>query len=243
MNQQLKADSNLDVQAEQLEMSSIPETPQEAASLHLKKVRQRQSLSQTDMLRQVNDALSKSLNKANELVEVIRLFRTSTGQKRSAEKKPVSCIMQDAVHHVLNTMLSSFPLNQITVLKIIPKDLPPVLVPQDHFETILYHLAAYARHRIGESVGIITIEGSEKALAVYGEERLFHEIRVSFTSPDLAMEDASRLFDPFFEGDEQEKQSRFGLFVAKKLVEHHSGVIAVKTSPRSTSFSIEFPAV
>lgn len=197
---------------------------------------------QTDMLRRVNDALDKSLNKANELVGMIDHFRKATG--RLIEPLSHTTVsLHHTVDRVLRGMQYTFPLNRITVLKIIPKEQYQLLVPPEHMETILFHLLNFARSEIGEDPGIITIESSERN-PQNGDDALKHyqTFNISYISRNSLTQNFESIFDPFVQADELDQSGRFGVFVAKKLIEHHHGTIAVKASLHHVAFTIEFPS-
>ncbi|MDD5217386.1 MAG: hypothetical protein PHN49_06400 [Candidatus Omnitrophica bacterium] len=201
-----------------------------------------QGRNQKDVLRRANDTLSKTINQATELVEMVDHSRLMTLSKKTSARKIATSVMTDLVNQILHAMQYTFPLGKITVLKIIPNDLPPVPVPPEHLETILFHLIYHARQVIGDNVGIITIEGREKQRPGGGgtADRYF-DIRVSYLTSEIPVLDFTHLFDPFYDTANPDSSGRFGLFIAKKLIEHHHGTIQVNASLQTIAFQMEFP--
>ncbi len=203
----------------------------------LHKIQLLQGKGQTAILRRVNQALSESLDRAGELVEMIHHFRSISALRGEERLKITETRLQELADHVLRAMQYTYPLSKITVLKMIPKDLPAVPVPREHLETILFNLLHFARHEINGNVGIITLEAS---IRPEPDGLAAHDIRISYASPEMPTGDGASLFDPFYERPEKDKSVRFGLFVAKKLVEHHGGSLQIRPSLKSTLFRLEF---
>ena len=205
----------------------------------LRKIQLQQGQSQTEVLQRINDTLSRSLDKAGELLEMIQHFRAMSGM-RADRIEPAETRMQGLVDQVLRAMQYTFPLQRITILKAVPHDLNPVHVPKEHLETILFHLIHFARHEINGNVGIVSIavaecEGKAEAAKPY------HDIRISYHFQGLRQGDESLLFDPFYEREDRDQSARFGLFIARKLVEHHGGTIRLCAAEKGNTFYLEFP--
>ena len=211
------------------------------AKSHLERTGFLQGTQRTEMLRRVNHALDKSLSNVTELISMIQHFRGSSDNIFPHADHP-QALLQNIVNRVLRAMQYTFPLNKITVLKIIPRDLCAIRVPPEHLETIVFNLIYFARHEIGQEPGIITIEASEKTKeSLEDSHQRYHDVKVSYLSRTRILQSRANLFDPFFEAEGEDHLVRFGLFVAKKLIEHHSGVIFVKGTANNTSFVVEFP--
>ena len=181
------------------------------------------------------------MEQASRVIEMIHHFRTLS-VNRAAQENESKASVAHAVHEVLHAMQYEFPLSHITVLKILPHDLPLLPVTREHLETILFQLIYNARQRIGHKNGIITVEAAEKIyLSPENPNRRRFLIRVCDTGPVIAEQHLENIFDPFFASKEKVFGGGLGLYIVKKLTEYHRGSMRVETSVRSTSFYMEIP--
>ena len=192
---------------------------------------------------EAREQLGSIFKKFSRIMEMIYHFRGHTGYFESAASESlVNCLVQDSVQEVLHAMTYEVSFANVTVLKIIPHDLAPVGLPQEHLDMILFQLIDNGRRSLGGRAGIVTIEVQEKNYLTpenRGGRRVY--IRVSDTGPGLAETDMPYLFEPFFAGT-QTRSRCLGLFMVKKIVEMHRGTIRVESSVRGNSFHIELPA-
>jgi C4-dicarboxylate-specific signal transduction histidine kinase len=65
-------------------------------------------------------------------------------------------------------------------------------------------------------------------------------IAISDTGTGIAGENVQRIFEPFFT-TKGERGTGLGLFIAKQVVEDHSGSITVEIGSRGTTFVISLP--
>ncbi len=193
-----------------------------------------------DLLRKANAALSQTMQQARRVIEMIHHFRSLDSPVRSGEDRETS--IRDSVFQVLRAMQYEFPLHHITVLKILPHDLPPVSLAPEHLEAVLFQLVYNARQAIGAGEGIITVEAAEKIyLSKENKTSSRLALRVSDTGEKIPEDSLPHLFDPFFTNEEGEPASGLGLYLVKKIMDYYSGTIRVETSPNGTSFYLEFP--
>jgi two-component system NtrC family sensor kinase len=65
-------------------------------------------------------------------------------------------------------------------------------------------------------------------------------ISISDTGPGISAADLPRVFNPFFT-TKGELGTGLGLYIAKRVVEEHSGTVTVQTNRNGTTFVIHFP--
>jgi two-component system, NtrC family, sensor kinase len=153
----------------------------------------------------------------------------------------INCLLQDSVQEVVRAMIYEFSFSNVTLLKIIPHDLEPVRMPQEHLDMILFQLIENARRALGGQPGIITIEAREE-IVLSPENRSGRRLylRVSDTGPGIPIPEMPYLFEPFYLGSEGNAHG-LGLFTVKKITELYRGTIRVESSVRGTSFYLELP--
>ncbi len=194
------------------------------------------------MLEKATRALSKTMEQANRLIEMIHRFRALTYYEPGTPKTTPPVALSECLQRVLRVIQLESPFQRITVLKILPSDLPPVTIEREHLETILYHLIYNARQALNEMAGIITIEAEEKFyLSPKNKAQQRFAIRISDNGPGISYEDLPHIFDPFFTTKSTCEGNGLGLYLVKKLVEINKGVIRVESVNAITSFYIEFP--
>jgi signal transduction histidine kinase len=191
------------------------------------------------ILEETNAALAETFEISHRLMDMVKHFRSLE------DKTPEICVpstysVADSVYQVLRAMQYEFPMEKISLLKIIPQDLLPSPVPRELLEVLIFHLIYNARKSLGELPGIITIEASEKKV-LSAEDRGYLMVRVADTGPALTDEHMLQLFDPFFTAIHVRRINGIGLCIVKKIVEHHHGFMRVETSLMGTSYIIELP--
>lgn len=213
------------------------------AESHLASLRQENNeADQGQLLERATRALSETMSQASQVIEMIQHFRSVLAIPHPAAGKNQPVSVHDVVRDVLHAMAYEFPFHRITLLKILPHDLSPVLMDRNHLETVLFQLIHNARQALAAAAGLITIEAEEK-FYLSGENRSARRLvlRVSDTGPGIPYEVLPHIFDPFFTTKNSRRGNGLGLYLVKKVAEYYSGTVRVETSERGTSFYVEFP--
>ncbi len=188
--------------------------------------------------KRANSALAETMEQASRIINLIQHFRAPS--KGEGEKHiPARTSIYDSVYQVMRAMQYEFPLNNVTILKILPQNLSPIPIVREHLEMIFFELFFHARQALDGRPGIISIEASEKVHDAPRDKnrRTFH-LRFSFSGPETAARKPVRFFDPF---SGEDCSTGMGLFVIKKVVEYNHGKVRVESSERTTNFLMEFP--
>jgi len=201
-------------------------------------------LSEREKLDRAKRTLSKTLSQASRVIELVRHFRAVTAEhKGSSQEKIKASSIHDSLRQILKAMSYEFSFQNITILKILPHDLPPVRLAREHLETILFQLILHARQRIGNQSGVITVEAQERFyLSPDNPYRRRFEVRISNSGPALSLYDREHLFDPLRDTDENQTEGGFGLYIVKRLVELNGGMIRAENGEKGVSLYIDFPA-
>lgn len=195
------------------------------------------------VVRSAQEELHKTLDRVTRVLELMQHFRDAGITFKENEIQPGATV-HNCVHQVLHAMEYEFPFRGVTVLKILPHDLPPLRINREQFEAILFQLVYSARQALSDKVGVITIEAQEKVRISPENSDLYRlVVRVSDSAMGgMTMEELAELFEPFSVSSTQQNQrGGFGLYLAKKLAEMNQGTIRVETSERGSHFFLEIP--
>lgn len=180
------------------------------------------------------------MEESGKFVEMIRHFQ---GQEETPVSEPQGPAVREAVYQVLRAMQYEYCFSKITLLKILPHDLPAVKIEKEHLEILLFHLINYARQSLGERGGIITIEGLEK-IYLSPENSSSHRFILRISHACLVgREELTGRFVDYMEplqplGDLPETGA---LYLARKIAEYNRGFFRMEIAGRVSSFHLEFP--
>jgi len=177
---------------------------------------------------------------AGRFMETLHHFR---GLEEAGVPKPEIPLMNDSVYQVLHAMQYEFPFSKITILKILPHDLPSVKIERDHLDILLFNLIDYARQALGQKGGIITIEGAEKIyLSPENTSRHRFILRISHARL-VGREELTGGFVDYLEPIQplEDLPETAALYLARKIVEYNRGFFRMEMAGRTSSFHLEFP--
>jgi signal transduction histidine kinase len=149
----------------------------------------------------------------------------------------------------LSSLVSVEPLLIDRILDVehqISSEIPPVLVDEVRIKEVMINLLSNAI-KFTPDHGKITIYAKETPRPDSDPGEKVVEIRVQDTGIGVSEKDQEVIFDQFRQLNEQkraeEKGTGLGLFISKKLVEVHGGVLRVQSEPGNGSvFSFTLPA-
>ncbi len=149
---------------------------------------------------------------------------------------------------VLSSLVSVEPLLIDRILDLehqTPSDIPSVLVDEVRIKEVLINLLSNAI-KFTPDHGKITIYAKETTRPDSNEGEKMVEIAVQDTGIGISEKDQEVIFDQFRQLNAQrraeEKGTGLGLFISKKLVEVHGGVLRVQSESESGStFSFTLP--
>ncbi|MDP3921102.1 MAG: HAMP domain-containing sensor histidine kinase [Candidatus Omnitrophota bacterium] len=211
------------------------------AESQLESFRRDQGDSEKEKLEQAEAALSKTLEQVSKVIEMIHYFKSIIAVDIRGSGRTDEASLHESVNQILRAMNYEFPFKNVTILKILPHDLPVMQVTRAHLDMILFQLIYRARQSIKSGSGIITIEAQEKTiLSPENSDASRIEIRVSDTGPPIEQKEMPYLFDPFVRT--RDSSAGLGLYLVKRLVDLNKGHVRVATAPTSTSFFVDFPS-
>jgi two-component system, sporulation sensor kinase A len=192
-----------------------------------------------EFIDRAQEAIGSTIERSNRIIQLIHHFRA---QSCPAEIKVenAATLIRDCTFQVLRAMQYEFPMERITILKILPHDLEPVPMAREHLETLLFQLIYHAREALKNCAGIITIEACEKTyLSSENRSKSRFTLRISDSGFGIPESQLEHIFDPM--AALLNAKAAMGLCLVKKIVDHYRGTIQVETSARGTSFYLEFP--
>ena len=133
--------------------------------------------------------------------------------------------LADAAEGALSFIGHRLELERIKLVKKITPGIPPVKANFRQVEEIILNLVLNACQSM-KNGGVLT-------LAVIPAQ-----VKISDTGPGIAKEMKHRLFEPF--STSKEEGTGLGLYITKQLAERNGGKIWFETSPKGTSFFVEF---
>ncbi len=199
------------------------------------------SLERGEVVEKANSLISKTLEQSRHVMNMIQHFRSLDTIKRDNFYYQGKGSVYDSVYQVLRAMQYEFPMEKITLLKILPRDLAHPSIPKGYLEAILFQLLYNAREAVGDVAGIITIEAAEKSmLSPENRHPVRFMLRVSDTGPGIPKDYLSNIYDPFFTTQNPCRLNGMGLCLVKRLVDQSGGMMRVETSLMGTSYFVEF---
>lgn len=213
-----------------------------AESVFLEEIRSNNPGEALRIAERVNSILALTLEQTRKLQDMIRHFRSLEPRREPSIFESAGGSAHDSVYQVLRAMQYEFPMEKVTILKILPHDLLPLPIPREDLEWMLFHLLYNAREAVGGSAGIITLEAAERE-TISSETSCASRflVRVSDTGPGIPQEYLEHLFDPFFMTEHVSRIHGIGLCMVKKMTEFYRGMIRVETSLMGSSYILEFP--
>ncbi|NOK22601.1 sensor histidine kinase, partial [Corallococcus carmarthensis] len=179
------------------------------------------------------DALQKSVQRANRLIQDLLDVARMEGGTLSVEREPleVAALVQEALeqHRALAESRS------LRLVAHVPQGLPRVLADRERVPQILSNLLGNALKFTPEG-GCITLSVQPEA----GQVRF----QVRDTGPGIAAADLPRIFERFWQaGPKRKEGAGLGLAIVKGLVEAHGGQVHVESTPgEGSTFSFTLPS-
>lgn len=173
----------------------------------------------------VHRRLQEEVDRALRLLAEIRTF----GQSRSRDR--VSANLGRLVEETVWLLESRFVEKEITVVKKLDFDLPPLLVDRDRVVQAVLNIVtnAFDATPSGGTVTVTTERAEDAAL-----------VRIANTGSFIRSEERAKVFTLFY--TTKKKGSGLGLPLARRTLLDHGGDIEVTSSPESgTEFILRFP--
>jgi len=202
--------------------------PLTSVKLNVQKIAEEEGFAET-----VKAHLGLTLEGIDQIERFIKeLLNFTRVQELSLERWPVEQIVDESLKMVKETLAQK----KIVVEKACAPDVPAILADADKLRQVFLNLLRNAHEALG-SGGKISIACDTVAEG----GRTMVRVRIADNGPGIAEKDRPNIFEPFY----TTKASGFGLGLAnaRKIVEQHSGTIAVgKKRGRGSAFVILIPA-
>lgn len=211
------------------------------AETYLDEIKKSHSARAQEVFEKARSLLTRTLDQFRHVMNMIQHFRSLDTIRRDDAYSQGRGSVYDSVYQVLRAMQYEFPMEKITMLKILPSGLVEPALPQGYLEAILFQLLYNAREAVGDVSGIITVEAAEKStLSSENSYPSCFVLRVSDTGPGIPKEFLANIYDPFFTVENPCRVNGVGLSVVQRLVSQSRGLMRIETSLMGTSYIIEF---
>ncbi len=185
----------------------------------------------------------KGAHRAAELTQQILTFSRRT----EFEKQPLSLYL--VIKEALKLLRSSIP-STIDITETIASK-SKIFADPTQMHQVIMNLCTNAYHAMGEKVGTLTVQLSEKMISggsdVFDQEikeGIYLELEVADTGCGMSDEILKKAFDPYFTTKEIGKGTGFGLALVHAIVEEHGGHIKVQSRlGKGSIFHIYLPVI
>ena len=143
---------------------------------------------------------------------------------------------QTDVAPVVNRVAERFRQKGLTVTLSVSKQIRPITMASEVFESLLSNLLDNARQHGGDGVHVHL-----SAHATKDAGREYVQIVVQDDGRGVPEHDAGRVFAPFFTTARQFGGTGLGLSIVQTLVAAHQGSITLEPSPSGARFRLMFP--
>ena len=150
---------------------------------------------------------------------------------KAPDRQP--CDMAELIHHVLTFIEGDLQTSQISTVLELAESLPHIALDRDQITQVLLNIFLNAIQATDAGGRIII------GAAVFDDSHQL-ELRITDTGRGIAVEDVSKVFDPFFSTKKQ--GTGLGLAIAYTIIENHEGQILVESQEgHGTTFRIVLP--
>nr|MBF0223483.1 HAMP domain-containing histidine kinase [Desulfobulbaceae bacterium] len=164
-----------------------------------------------------------------QLTDHLRALRWPSGVKF----EPVDLLV--VIDDAMSIMKKEMMLNNITLQKHIPDDIPPVSGKYYKLEQVFINLASNAISAIGQK------DCGEITVTVISENDNV-QIRFSDNGYGMSPETQSKIYEPFFTTKGHGKSAGIGMgIIYEILMEHHGEIICESELDKGTTFIITLP--
>ena len=183
----------------------------------------------------VLDDMRDAVTRANMIVRELLQFSAATG----FEPKPED--LNSLVERALWLIHSEVVASQITVLRKLAPDLPPVKLDRSRMEQVLINLFMNGLQAMSHG-GVLTVTTRHRrfgddlnltgpAFAQFNPGDPLAIIEVQDTGPGIPEANLARIFDPFFTTKPTGVGTGLGLSVVKKIMDLHGGAVDIGNHP------------
>jgi two-component system phosphate regulon sensor histidine kinase PhoR len=152
--------------------------------------------------------------------------------------RPERLAMEDVLDHVLAVVAARVAEKKLTIIKEIPKDLPPVRADRDRLVQILLNI-------LDNAVKFTPAEGTITVTALPGTDG-YLIVRIADTGVGIPKGEIPRLGERFYRADKTRARepggTGLGLAIVKHLMKMHQGRMSIESSlGHGTTVSLQFP--
>jgi CheY-like chemotaxis protein len=162
---------------------------------------------------------------------------------RKQDLQPVDLNVNAVITHTMDQFLSRLIGEDISIIRNLADDLPPITADRNQLEQIIINLAVNARDAMPTG-GTITIDTSIVYPGRKKKQRNNPHVQLAITDTGIGMspETQKHIFEPFFTTKAEGKGTGLGLFTTYGYVKQFGGSLSVSSKEgEGSTFQIHFP--
>ena len=162
---------------------------------------------------------------------------------RKQDLQPVNLNVNAVITHTMDQFLSRLIGEDISIIRNLADDLPPITADRNQLEQIIINLAVNARDAMPTG-GTITIDTSIVYPGRKKKQKNNPHVQLAITDTGIGMspETQKHIFEPFFTTKAEGKGTGLGLFTTYGYVKQFGGSISVSSKEgEGSTFQIQFP--
>lgn len=192
-------------------------------------------LPREELEKRVSSLMQITMSEIDRAAAITTRLSNFSKPAREPVSEPVE--LAQVAEEVYSLLGHDLELREITLERIIPPDIPMILMDHRQLQEILFNLIRNAGQAIGQK-GKVILRAERNGAGGYGRVA----IHITDTGCGIPPQNLQRLFTPFFTTKGEGKGTGLGLFVIKRLVERNEGTISVTSEVgQGTTFTVEFP--
>ena len=206
-----------------------------ASSFLIRKVRKKETI-QDEILKTMAEEIDSHVDRASKIINHMREF----GRKSGVDREKV--LVNEPLEKALEVFRQQLKLREITVVKDLKKDLPPILADSNRLEQVFINLLTNARDAIEEMSGKPNQEaGAKKIFLKTDLKNGMVNIEVRDTGVGIPKLILDKIFEPFFTTKKVGKGTGLGLSISYGIVQDYGGYIRAESQEGvGSSFIIHF---
>jgi len=207
-----------------------------SSSFLINKVKKNEPI-KDEILRTLAEEIDSHVDRASKIINHMREF----GRKSDIKKETVR--INEPLEKALEIFSQQLKLREISVVKELEKDLPPILADPNRLEQVFINLLINARDAIEEKSAGPNHEGEPKQIVLKTAfKKGMVTIEVKDTGMGIPKSILDKIFEPFFTTKKVGQGTGLGLSISYGIIQDYGGHIHAESKEGvGSSFIIHFP--
>jgi len=193
-----------------------------------------------DVLSNAYDLLTRCQMTFDKVCRISAKFTEYAKPRRNAELELIN--INESVDEALGVLDSTIQALNISIIKNIEKDLPPIMADREYMQQIFVNIIKNAAEAVEDAhrkkdEAIITITAIEQP------KKNVH-VQITDTGIGIPEDNLNKIFEAFYTTKPEGRGTGLGLAIVKELVERNNGRISARSKiGEGTTLTLEFPGV